>query len=453
MKLKNAGILAALLMSLCPIALGQQIYNSIQFGGDLVGSTNKVQTVKGTNGATLPTSALVVGTNSSGQIATPSIANQTVLCNGSGSSSAPVACALGGNLAATSSGLTTSQAVNAQTGTSYALLTTDAGKLLTFSNASAIAVSLSQATTTGFTAGYSFDVENLGAGTVTITPSTSTINGASTLTIAQNTGCTVTSDGANYQVSACTAVAASSGGTVNSGSSGHLTYYASSTNAVSSAPNSTISAGALTLGASGTAGSLTMGNATSGTVTLQPVTGALGSVTASLPAATDTVVELTQTQTLTNKTISGASNTLSNIALSSLATQAADTIVMNATGSTAAPTAVALSASMVAYLQANTTFTIAPTGCTPSAHTGGAFGGTITLASGPCTSIVVTMNGATGFTAAHGYKCSVGDRTTQTAGTWIPEWNETTSSTTTATIPIPAAAGATDVITFGCAPN
>jgi hypothetical protein len=43
-----------------------------------------------------------------------------------------------------------------------------------------------------------------------------------------------------------------------------------------------------TLGASGTLGSLTMGNATSGTVTIQPVTGALGSVTFSLPAITGT---------------------------------------------------------------------------------------------------------------------------------------------------------------------
>lgn len=44
-----------------------------------------------------------------------------------------------------------------------------------------------------------------------------------------------------------------------------------------------------TLGASGTLGSLTMGNATSGTVTLAPVSGALGTVTLSLPARTATI--------------------------------------------------------------------------------------------------------------------------------------------------------------------
>jgi hypothetical protein len=51
-----------------------------------------------------------------------------------------------------------------------------------------------------------------------------------------------------------------------------------------------------TLGASGTAGTLAFGNATSGTVTLGTVTGALGSVTASLPANTGTIAELNLAQ-------------------------------------------------------------------------------------------------------------------------------------------------------------
>ncbi len=57
--------------------------------------------------------------------------------------------------------------------------------------------------------------------------------------------------------------------------------------------------GALSLGSSGTAGSVVLGNATSGTVTLQPVTGALGSVTATLPANTGTIAELNLAQTFT----------------------------------------------------------------------------------------------------------------------------------------------------------
>ena len=49
--------------------------------------------------------------------------------------------------------------VNAQTGTSYTVLSTDACKLVTFSNGSAIAVTLPQATGS-FAAGFSFDVQN-----------------------------------------------------------------------------------------------------------------------------------------------------------------------------------------------------------------------------------------------------------------------------------------------------
>lgn len=57
------------------------------------------------------------------------------------------------------------------------------------------------------------------------------------------------------------------------------------------------------LGASGTLGTLAFGNATSGTITLSPVSGALGSVTLSMPAATDTLVGKATTDTLTNKTL------------------------------------------------------------------------------------------------------------------------------------------------------
>lgn len=60
----------------------------------------------------------------------------------------------------------------------------------------------------------------------------------------------------------------------------------------------------ITLGVAGASvGGLLLANATSGTVELRPVTGALGTSVISVPAATDTMVTLAATQTLTNKTL------------------------------------------------------------------------------------------------------------------------------------------------------
>lgn len=89
-------------------------------------------------------------------------------------------------------------AVNAQTGTTYTVLLGDYHKLITFSNGSAIAVTLPQATG-NFAAKWFCWVKNLGAGTVTITPTTSTINGAATLVLLTGMGALIVSDGTNYQ--------------------------------------------------------------------------------------------------------------------------------------------------------------------------------------------------------------------------------------------------------------
>lgn len=90
-------------------------------------------------------------------------------------------------------------AVNAQTGTTYTFLNTDSRKLVTFTNASAIAATLPQAgASSSFLSSWYVDVQNRGAGTVTITPTTSTIDGAANLALTTKQGVRIFSDGTNY---------------------------------------------------------------------------------------------------------------------------------------------------------------------------------------------------------------------------------------------------------------
>lgn len=87
--------------------------------------------------------------------------------------------------------------VNAQTGTAYSYVTADKGKLVTHSNAGAIAGTLPQAGAS-FPAGWWMDVQNTGAGTLTITPTTSTVDGAASLALTIGQGVRLVSSGANY---------------------------------------------------------------------------------------------------------------------------------------------------------------------------------------------------------------------------------------------------------------
>jgi hypothetical protein len=86
---------------------------------------------------------------------------------------------------------------NAQTGTTYTVLTGDRGKLVTLANAGAIAVTLPQAGAS-FPDGWYCDAKATGAGTVTITPTTSTISGSATLVLTTGQSARIVSDGTNY---------------------------------------------------------------------------------------------------------------------------------------------------------------------------------------------------------------------------------------------------------------
>lgn len=118
-----------------------------------------------------------------------------------------------------------SSGVNAQTGTSYIVTATDSGKLITFSNASPVAVTLPRAGGNGFEANKKWRFNNTGAGAVTITPTTSTICGSATLVLAQSTGADVYSNGTNY---ICSVNAALASGVVASGGTGRTTLTAHS---------------------------------------------------------------------------------------------------------------------------------------------------------------------------------------------------------------------------------
>lgn len=89
--------------------------------------------------------------------------------------------------------------------TSDTIVAADCGNLVQENNASAIAGTIAQAGTTGFAAGAYFEVCNIGSGAFTLTPTTSTIGGKSTLVIpgasAAIPNCVgIESDGTNYNL-------------------------------------------------------------------------------------------------------------------------------------------------------------------------------------------------------------------------------------------------------------
>jgi hypothetical protein len=80
--------------------------------------------------------------------------------------------------------------LNNQTGTTYTLVLTDGGKIVTLNNASAVSVTIPTNASVAFPTGVVIGFTNKGAGTVTLAGAGGvTVNGAS-LTLAQNESCT-----------------------------------------------------------------------------------------------------------------------------------------------------------------------------------------------------------------------------------------------------------------------
>lgn len=112
--------------------------------------------------------------------------------------------------------------VNPQAGTTYTVVAADNCKLVTFTNASSIAVTLSQASNAGFTAGAVFHFKNKGPGLVTITPSVSTIDGLTSFPLSSGNGIDLYSDGVNYSTQGGSSAGS---GTINSCAAAGNAYY------------------------------------------------------------------------------------------------------------------------------------------------------------------------------------------------------------------------------------
>lgn len=258
------------------------------------------------------------------------------------------------------------ETINAQVGTTYAIAAGDRGKVVTFSNAASIAASIAQATGS-FAAGWFTTLENIGAGLVTITATTSTIEGSATVTLKQWESVTLVSAGGNYlalRSKARVAIADLASGTSaqlaaaisDETGTGALVFGTSPTIATPSISSPTITgtvtataikqasgapfniadplgqshvfisssspytntfingngAGVVFLGSAAktsvddVTGNILLSGATSGTTTIKAAAVA-GSSTLTLPAATDTLVGKATTDTFSSKTLIGAS--------------------------------------------------------------------------------------------------------------------------------------------------
>jgi hypothetical protein len=152
---------------------------------------------------------------------------------------APAAFLLCGFLAGTANGQTHSQIsgdqtrilTNIQTGSSYSIQASDCGKLVLFTNSNPVAVILPQAGTV-MLSGCWIELQNTGAGTVTITSNVSTIDGSGSVQLAVGAGMQLISSGGQYYSQRGQSGGAGSG-SVNVSQAAHLAYYPSMGPAVS----------------------------------------------------------------------------------------------------------------------------------------------------------------------------------------------------------------------------
>ena len=373
--------------------------------------------------------------------------------------------------------------------TTYTVLASDMGKVLTSTNTSSLAVTLPQAGTTGFLTGQGFTIVNYGTGTVVVTPTISTINGASSLTLQQGQSASFYSNGTNWIAAlggsnAINATASTLNVTGNgaastsqlnisgipyTGGSGTTTTpliyispsgTASVTNWDTTGTYLGLNAGSgftgkliglhvnggpnvFSVDQSGNvylAGSLSFGGTAStlfgGNVSIPSASSYQFANRIAMASSGANALELEGQTTFNQLQFGGTSSSYPSLYMNG-------TTVEFRTASNSADTPItAAQASLWAVVSTGTKFTAS--GCSNGTTVGGATAGKFTLGANSC-SVVVTMNGATGVTSPNGWSCTANDETAPTV-----RISETASSTATATLTIPAGAGTSDVIDFSC---
>lgn len=196
-----AALFAALLFELADSAAASSIVQAIIPAA--VPAANR----QGTNGTKFFIAGTVAGvaanicTDADGNATTVGCSsNPGTVTSVDGSASNGVETIQGGSVAAITSAGTVRGAmpVRIVTAATDTILTTDRGKLVSFNRATAIAVTLPQSSSPNFPSAFYFCAGNIGAGTVTITPTTSTIDGAANVALTTNQGVCVFADGTNY---------------------------------------------------------------------------------------------------------------------------------------------------------------------------------------------------------------------------------------------------------------
>lgn len=201
------------------------------------------------------------------------------------------------------------------------------------------------------------------------------------------------------------------------------------------------SAKVLSLGTAGSVvGEIDFLNATSGSIALKPVTGALGTVSLLLPAASDTLVGKATTDILTNKTLTSAVVTTAGLGFTNATSGTITVAPPTGALGTVTNTLPAITGGLVPGFSCGATGSGNQT-CSPAAVTGifHLYTGHSTL-SGSAATITFPV----AFAATTSFECVANDITTRANPVqMIP------ASTTTATIT--NTTGATDVIQWICA--